>query len=189
MACWLPYGGISSWSKLRNHRGWGKLDSWLATDQDWISKLSALIVNSALRREFGGAGRRRVEQRYTLESGFTQWKKNAQRAQRNRPVKFGDGFHSNRLTLLPSATSPVEEHADVWHCRILAAAASHRTSCRGSSPDGRRSFLTAGRMIQEPFSTRARRAGSGLQSPGDRGFVSRGPPTDAICVRSLRDRI
>jgi hypothetical protein len=46
-----------------------------ATDQEWIDKLSALILNSELRREFGDAGRRRAEQRYTLESGFAQWKK------------------------------------------------------------------------------------------------------------------
>ena len=74
MACWLPTVASPVGANCEIIED-GKTGFLAANDQGWISKLSALIVNSALRREFGGAGRRRVEQRYTLESGFTQWKK------------------------------------------------------------------------------------------------------------------
>jgi glycosyltransferase involved in cell wall biosynthesis len=42
-------------------------------DDDWFAKLSVLIENPELRRRFGAAGRRRVEQHYSLESGFAKW--------------------------------------------------------------------------------------------------------------------
>lgn len=73
MACWLPTVASPVGANCEIIED-GKTGFLAAADQDWINKLSALIVNSSLRREFGNSGRRRVEQCYTLESGFTQWK-------------------------------------------------------------------------------------------------------------------
>lgn len=42
-------------------------------DDEWFAKLSVLIENPELRRHFGAAGRKRVEQDYSLESGFAKW--------------------------------------------------------------------------------------------------------------------
>ena len=74
MACWLPTVASPVGANCEIIED-GKTGFLAAADQDWINKLSALIANSGLRREFGNAGRRRVEQCYTLESGFTQWKR------------------------------------------------------------------------------------------------------------------
>jgi glycosyltransferase involved in cell wall biosynthesis len=74
MACWLPTVASPVGANCEIIED-GKTGFLAGTDQDWINKLSVLIVNSGLRRELGSAGRRRVEQRYTLESGFARWKK------------------------------------------------------------------------------------------------------------------
>lgn len=74
MACWLPTvaSPVGANCEIIEDEKTGFL---AASDQDWMNKLSALIANSELRRECGTAGRRRVEQRYTLETGFAEWKK------------------------------------------------------------------------------------------------------------------
>jgi glycosyltransferase involved in cell wall biosynthesis len=74
MACWLPTVASPVGANCEIIED-GKTGFLAATDQEWIDRLSVLIVNSRLRREFGDASRRRVERRYTLQSGFAKWKR------------------------------------------------------------------------------------------------------------------
>jgi glycosyltransferase involved in cell wall biosynthesis len=50
--------------------------------EEWFATLSTLIQNPELRKQFGVAGRARVEERYSLERGFEKWSEILERATR-----------------------------------------------------------------------------------------------------------
>lgn len=72
MACWLPAvaSPVGANCEIVADRETGFL---AATDEQWFEKLSALIAHPILRRQFGEAGRRRIERQYSLDEGFARW--------------------------------------------------------------------------------------------------------------------
>jgi len=46
-----------------------------ATPEEWYDKLERLVLDAALRQKLGTNGRERVEHRYSLRAGVTQWER------------------------------------------------------------------------------------------------------------------